>query len=139
MDLIFAREIHCSWPAKACSRTRLRRSDSPLLCTAFRDSVLCIGEYRTPSPPRRLKAIYPRHSTEIENAGLGGAHGVFRKTLNGIKKGGYLLTRGELNPASTGSQHAFSPIRKPPWAVWRSRGMKTYGATSRSGTRSARR
>jgi DNA-binding IclR family transcriptional regulator len=79
---------------------------SSLLLTAFRDSVLCIGEYRAPLSPadgfnrgqgrpffqeagpkvilahlphHRLKAIYPRNSTEIENVGLGGTWSVFRK------------------------------------------------------------
>jgi DNA-binding IclR family transcriptional regulator len=102
---------------------------SALLLTAFRDSVLCIGEHRAPQSPEnrfsrgqrrpmfqgagskvilahlphhRLKAIYPRHSTEIENAGLGSTWSVFRKTLGEIKKDGYLLTKGEFNPGVYG-------------------------------------
>ncbi|MDR7161992.1 IclR family transcriptional regulator [Arthrobacter sp. BE255] len=102
---------------------------SALLCTAFRDSVLCIGEARAPLSPanrfsrgqrrplfqgavskvilaylphHRLKAIYPRHSTEIEDAGLGSTWSVFRKTLGEIKKDGYLLTKGEFNPGVYG-------------------------------------
>lgn len=102
---------------------------SALLCTAFRDSVLCIGEARAPQSPanrfsrgqrrplfqgavskvilahlphHRLKAIYARHSTEIEDAGLGSTWSVFRKTLGEIKKDGYLLTMGEFNPGVTG-------------------------------------
>jgi DNA-binding IclR family transcriptional regulator len=98
---------------------------SATLCTAFRDSVLCVAEYRAPNSPanrfsrgqrrplfkgsvskvilaylphHRLKAIYPRHSTEIENAGLGSTWSEFRKTLTRIKKDGYLLTMGEFNP-----------------------------------------
>lgn len=102
---------------------------SALVLTAFRDSVLCIGEYRAPLSPanrfnrgerrplfqgagskvilahlphHRLKAIYTRHRTEIENAGLGGTWSIFRKTLGAIKKDGYLLTRGEFNPGVYG-------------------------------------
>jgi DNA-binding IclR family transcriptional regulator len=102
---------------------------SALLCTAFRDSVLCIGEARAPQSPanrfsrgqrrplfqgavskvilaylphHRLKAIYPRHRAEIENAGLGSTWSVFRKTLGEIKKDGYLLTKGEFNPGVYG-------------------------------------
>lgn len=102
---------------------------SALLCTAFRDSVLCIGECRAPQSPEnrfsrgqrrpmfqgavskvilahlphhRLKAIYPRYSAEIENAGLGSTWSVFRKTLGEIKKDGYILTMGEFNPGVYG-------------------------------------
>ena len=102
---------------------------SALLLTAFRDSVLCIGECRAPTSPanrfsrgqrrpmfqgagskvmlahlphHRLKAIYPRHLEEIERAGLGTTWSEFRKTLGEIKKNGYLLTRGEFNPGVYG-------------------------------------
>ncbi|MFC8521506.1 IclR family transcriptional regulator [Pseudarthrobacter sp. NPDC057230] len=102
---------------------------SATLCTAFRDSVLCIGEYRAPTSPEnrfsrgqrrpwfqgavskvilaylphhRLKAIYPRHSREIEEAGLGSTWSEFRKSLGEIKKDGYLLTMGEFNPGVYG-------------------------------------
>jgi DNA-binding IclR family transcriptional regulator len=102
---------------------------SALLLTAFRDSVLCIGESRAPTSPanrfsrgqrrpmfqgagskvilahlphHRLKAIYPRHQDEIERTGLGATWGEFRKTLGEIKKDGYLLTRGEFNPGIYG-------------------------------------
>lgn len=49
-------------------------------------------------PHHRLKALYPRHRAEIQAAGLGGTWRVFRKTLGEIKKGGYLLTKGEFDP-----------------------------------------
>lgn len=102
---------------------------SALLLTAFRDSVLCIGECRAPTSPanrfsrgqrrpmfqgagskvilahlphHRLKAIYPRYQEEIEKAGLGNTWAVFRKTLGEIKKNGFLLTRGEFNPGVYG-------------------------------------
>ncbi|MFC9354861.1 IclR family transcriptional regulator [Arthrobacter sp. NPDC057013] len=102
---------------------------SALLLTAFRDSVLCIGESRAPTSPAnkfsrgqrrpmfqgagskvilahlphyRLKALYPRHQDEIERTGLGATWGEFRKTLGEIKKDGYLLTRGEFNPGIYG-------------------------------------
>ncbi|MEU1692019.1 IclR family transcriptional regulator [Streptomyces sp. NPDC005774] len=102
---------------------------SALLCTAFRDSVLCIGECRSPLSPEnrfsrgqrrplfqgaiskvilahfphhRLKAIYARQRKEIENAGLGSTWSTFRKTLGEIKKDGYALTVGEFNPGVYG-------------------------------------
>ncbi|MGC5172762.1 IclR family transcriptional regulator [Microbacterium sp. DT81.1] len=102
---------------------------SALLCTAYRDSVLCIAESRAPDSPanrfsrgqrrplfqgavskvilayfphHRLKSIYPRHEQEIERAGLGGDWAEFRRTLGQIKKDGYLLTRGEFNPGVYG-------------------------------------
>ncbi|MFE5837480.1 IclR family transcriptional regulator [Arthrobacter sp. NPDC056493] len=99
---------------------------SALLCTAYGDSVLCVGEARGPLSPEnrfsrgqrrpllgggsvskvilaylphhRLKAIYPRQRAEIENAGLGSTWSSFRATLGEIKKDGHLLTMGEFNP-----------------------------------------
>ncbi|WP_018763295.1 IclR family transcriptional regulator domain-containing protein, partial [Arthrobacter sp. 135MFCol5.1] len=53
-------------------------------------------------PHHRLKAIYPRYSTEIESAGLGSTWSEFRKSLGEIKKDGYLLTMGEFNPGVYG-------------------------------------
>lgn len=102
---------------------------SATLLTAFRDSVLCIREHRAPLSPEnrfsrgqrrlwfqgagskvilahlphyRLKAIYPRYRTEIEDAGMGGTWDEFRKSLGRIKKDGYLLTKGEFNPGVYG-------------------------------------
>ena len=102
---------------------------SALLCTAYRDSVLCVAEHRAPGGPKvrfsrgqrrplfqgavskvilahlphhRLKAIYPRQREEIEAAGLGGTWGEFRATLGEIKKNGYILTLGEFNPGVRG-------------------------------------
>ncbi|MFJ5698672.1 IclR family transcriptional regulator [Arthrobacter sp. NPDC093139] len=102
---------------------------SALLLTAFRDSVLCVGEYRAPQSPEnrfsrgqrrpmfqgagskvilahlphhRLKAIFPRHCEEIENARLGSTWREFRKILGDIRKDGYLLTKGEFNPGVYG-------------------------------------
>ncbi|MEV6647723.1 IclR family transcriptional regulator [Amycolatopsis sp. NPDC051371] len=102
---------------------------SALLCTAFRDSVLCVGECRAPQSPanrfrrgqrrplfqgaiskiilaylphHRLKAIYPRQRNEIEAAGLGSTWSEFRATLGKMKKDGYALTVGEFNPGVYG-------------------------------------
>ncbi|VVJ21579.1 Transcriptional regulator [Amycolatopsis camponoti] len=102
---------------------------SALLCTAFRDSVLCVGECRAPQSPanrfrrgqrrplfqgaiskiilaylphHRLKAIYPRQRKEIEDAGLGSTWSEFRATLGKMKKDGYSLTVGEFNPGVYG-------------------------------------
>lgn len=102
---------------------------SALLCTAYRESVLCVGEARAPLSPEnrfsrgqrrpmfqgavskvilahlphhRLKAIYPRQRAEIEKAGLGGDWDTFRATLGDIKKNGYILTLGEFNPGVYG-------------------------------------
>jgi DNA-binding IclR family transcriptional regulator len=99
---------------------------SALLCTAYGDSVLCVGEARAPQSPEnrfsrgqrrpllgggsvskvilahlphhRLKALYPRQRTDIEKAGMGSTWSSFRTTLGGIKKDGYLVTMGEFNP-----------------------------------------
>ena len=106
-----------------------RFGHSALLCTAFRDSVLCLRECRAPDSPAnrfsrgqrrsffigaspkvilahlphyRLKAIYPRHRTEIADAGLGSTWSAFRATLGEIKKNGYLSTMGEFNPGVIG-------------------------------------
>jgi DNA-binding IclR family transcriptional regulator len=102
---------------------------SALLCTAYRDSVLCIRECRAPRSPvnrfsrgqrrplfqgavskvilahlphHRLKAIYSRQSKEVENAGLGSTWSAFRASLGKIKRDGYLLTMGEFNPGVYG-------------------------------------
>ena len=102
---------------------------SALLCTAYGDSVLCIGEVRGPLSPanrfsrgqrrplfqgavskvilaylphHRLKAVYARQRDDIERAGLGGTWGEFRAALGEIKKDGYLVTMGEFNPGVYG-------------------------------------
>jgi DNA-binding IclR family transcriptional regulator len=102
---------------------------SAVLCTAYGDSVLCIGEFRAPHSPAnrfvrgqrrslfqgaiskvilaylphyRLKAIYPRQTKEIEQAGLGSTWKEFRTTLGDIKKRGYHVTMGEFNPGVIG-------------------------------------
>ncbi|MDR6436780.1 DNA-binding IclR family transcriptional regulator [Paenarthrobacter nicotinovorans] len=102
-----------------------RIGHSALLCTAYGDAVLCVGEARAPKSPEnrfsrgrrrplfkgsvskvilaylphyRLKAIYARQGQEIGNAGLGGTWKDFRAALGEIKKDGYLLTKGEFNP-----------------------------------------
>jgi DNA-binding IclR family transcriptional regulator len=114
-----------------------RFGHSALLCTAFRDSVLCVGECRAPDSPAnrfsrgqrrsffigaspkvilahlphyRLKAIYPRHRTEIADAGLGSTWSAFRATLGEIKKNGYHLTVGEINPGVIG---VAAPVLSP--------------------------
>lgn len=106
-----------------------RIGHSATLCTAYRDSVLCIGECRAPDSPAnrflrgqrrslfqgavskvilaylphyRLKAIYPRQRVEVENARLGSTWKEFRATLGEIKKKGYHLTMGEFNPGVYG-------------------------------------
>lgn len=102
---------------------------SALLCTAFRESVLCIGEYRAPSSPTnrfrrgqrrplfqgavskvilahlphyRLKAIYAQHEQAIADAGLGRDWAEFRAALGTIKRDGHLVTLGEFNPGVYG-------------------------------------
>lgn len=102
---------------------------SALLCTAFRDSVLCIREHRAPLSPEnrfcrgqrrplfqgavskvilayfphhRLKSLYSKCQTQIQQAGLGDSWESFRSTLSKIKKDGYLITKGEFNPGVYG-------------------------------------
>lgn len=103
---------------------------SALLCTSFRDAVLCVAEHRAPNNPRerfvrgqrrplyqgavskvilaylphyRLKALYARQSEEIRKAGLGATWGEFRSALGEIKKNGYIITMGEFNPGVSGA------------------------------------
>lgn len=98
---------------------------SALLCTAYRDAVLCIRESRAPQSPEnrfsrgqrrplfkgavskvilahlphhRLKSVYAAQSDQIRDAGLGSEWGEFRKALGKIKRDGYILTMGEFNP-----------------------------------------
>ena len=100
---------------------------SALLCTAYHDTVLCIGEARGPLSPEnrfsrgqrrplfqgavskvilaylphhRLRSIYPRQKEEIEKSGLGGNWKDFRASLGMIKKDGYAVTSGEFNPGA---------------------------------------
>ena len=102
---------------------------SALLCTAFRDSVLCIREHRAPLSPEnqfrrgqrrplfqgavskvilayfphhRLKSLYSCAQPDIQRAGLGDTWEEFRSTLSKIKKDGYLITKGEFNPGVYG-------------------------------------
>jgi DNA-binding IclR family transcriptional regulator len=102
---------------------------SALLCTAYRESVLCIGEVRAPLNPanrfsraqrrpllqgaiskvvlahllhHRLKAIYGRQRPEIERAGLGSEWSELRAALSKFKKNGYAVTKGEFNPGVYG-------------------------------------
>lgn len=102
---------------------------SALLCTAFRDSVLCIREHRAPLSPEnrfcrgqrrplfqgavskvilayfphhRLKSLYSRNQSDIERAGLGSTWEAFRSGLSKIKKDGHIITVGEFNPGVIG-------------------------------------
>lgn len=102
---------------------------SALLCTVFKDSVLCIKEHRAPLSPKnrflrgqrrslfqgatskvilahlpyhRLKAIFSKYQPEIANANLGNNWDEFRSGLTQIKKEGFILTKGEFNPSVYG-------------------------------------
>ena len=124
-----------------------RIGHSALLCTAFGDSVLCVGEVRAPDSPanrfsrgqrrplfqgaiskvilahlphHRLKAIYPRQHLEIENAGLGSTWGEFRANLGKIKRAGFALTYGEFNPGVYG---VAAPILTNQRTAWSSVGV----------------
>ena len=139
-----------------------RIGHSALLCTAYGDSVLCVGECRAPDSPanrfsrgqrrplfqgaiskvilahlphHRLKAIYARQRAEIESAGLGSTWSDFRANLGKIKKAGYALTYGEFNPGVYG---VAAPILTDQKTAWSSVGVawdKRHGATSTSSTR----
>jgi DNA-binding IclR family transcriptional regulator len=98
---------------------------SALICTSYRDAVLCIAEQRGPLSPsnrfsrgqrrplfqgavskvilahlphHRLKALFAQHEGEIERASLGSTWSEFRASLAEIRKDGYALTTGEFNP-----------------------------------------
>jgi DNA-binding IclR family transcriptional regulator len=124
-----------------------RIGHSALLCTAFGDSVLCVGECRAPDSPanrfsrgqrrplfqgaiskvilahlphHRLKAIYPRQHVEIENAGLGSTWSDFRANLGKIKRAGFAVTYGEFNPGVYG---VAAPIFTNQRTAWSSVGV----------------
>ena len=124
-----------------------RIGHSALLCTAYGDSVLCVGECRAPDSPanrfsrgqrrplfqgaiskvilahlphHRLKAIYARQGAEIESAGLGSTWSDFRANLGKIKKAGYALTYGEFNPGVYG---VAAPILTDQRTAWSSVGV----------------
>lgn len=124
-----------------------RIGHSALLCTAYGDSVLCVGECRAPDSPanrfsrgqrrplfqgaiskvilahlphHRLKAIYARQRAEIESAGLGSTWSDFRANLGKIKKAGYALTYGEFNPGVYG---VAAPILTDQRTAWSSVGV----------------
>lgn len=102
---------------------------SALLCALFSGSVLCIREELTPdSPPNiftrgqrrplfqgaaskiilpylrphQLRSLHAKHAKTIATSGLGSDWASFRGTLAGIRRDGYLLTIGELNPGVIG-------------------------------------
>lgn len=110
---------------------------SATLCTSYGDAVLCIAEFRASRSPAnrfrrgerrslfqgavskvilahlphyRLKSIYPRHFDEIEKAGLGTSWNEFQATLSTIRKRGYHVTVGEVNPGVIG---VAAPILTP--------------------------
>ena len=102
---------------------------SALMCSLFRDSVLCIREELTSnSPPNiftrgqrrplfqgaaskiilpylrshQLRSLYAKHSKTIATCGLGPDWVSFRATLAKIRRDGYVMTAGEFNPGVIG-------------------------------------
>lgn len=102
---------------------------SALLCMLYRNSVLCIKEHLAPLSPEnmfsrgqrrplfkgavskvilanlsshQLRSIYGRSKESIEEAGLGTSWTEFREGLAKIRKDGYAITKGEINPGVYG-------------------------------------
>jgi DNA-binding IclR family transcriptional regulator len=102
---------------------------SVLLCALYSDSVMCIRDelaegspanlftrgQRRPLfagavskvilpylPPHRLRSIYKDHQRAIALAGLGTDWQCFRDKLAAIRRDGYIISHGELNPGVFG-------------------------------------
>ncbi|RQU32809.1 HTH domain-containing protein [Burkholderia cenocepacia] len=101
-----------------------------LLCRPAADCVLCIHQVLTPGPQepvsyergrpmplffgatskvilahqstRSIKALYERHASEIEQAGLGASLEALRSTLSVWRKSGYVVTHADIDPGRTG-------------------------------------
>lgn len=102
---------------------------SAILCMLFRNSVLCVREHLAPFSPEnmfsrgqrrplfrgamskailahlpnhRLRSIFDRSPTLVQEAGLGSSWAEFRNALSKIRKDGYAFTHGEFNPGIVG-------------------------------------
>lgn len=102
---------------------------SALLCMLFRNSVLCIREYRAPLSPEnifsrgqrrslfrgamskvilaylpnhRLRSIYLRNRETVSEANLGHTWDEFRDKLAKIRKEGHVISHGEFHPGIAG-------------------------------------
>jgi len=106
------------------------QSGAVLLCRLYQDKVMCIHEERAgdaaialsyerglPMPmfrgaaskailaslaPRQMRRIFDRFAPAIAEAGLGGDWPSFREGLAPIRKQGYCVVQGELDPGVTG-------------------------------------
>ena len=105
------------------------RGQIVLLCSLFRDEVLCVHQigkdkalalsyargrpmplFRGATskvilgwlPERRLTRLYLDHQEEIRKAGLGRTHGEFLTSLKAIQRQGYALSRGEVDAGVVG-------------------------------------
>lgn len=101
-----------------------------LLCGCYGENVLCMRQVFTAGPPplvsyergrpmplfagatskvilahqpvRRLRGLYDAHVDEAAAAGLGSTFGAFRAALAQIRKAGYAITKGEVDPGRAG-------------------------------------
>lgn len=105
------------------------RGQVVLLCSLFRDEVLCVHQLSSDKalgvsysrgrpmplfrgatskvilawlPERRLTKLYLDHQEAIRKAGLGGTHDEFLASLKAIRREGYVLSRGEVDPGVVG-------------------------------------
>jgi DNA-binding IclR family transcriptional regulator len=101
-----------------------------LLCRSFGDTVLCVHQVLGPGPPGRvsyergrpiplfrggaskailanmptriLKRLYQQHAEEIATSGLGDSFVHFKGALAQLRKAGFVVSRGELDPGRVG-------------------------------------
>ncbi|HXD43246.1 MAG TPA: IclR family transcriptional regulator [Ramlibacter sp.] len=105
------------------------RGQVVLLCSLFRDEVLCVHQigrdkalglsyargrpmplFRGATskvilswlPERRLTRLYVDHQDEIRKAGLGRTHDEYLASLKALRREGYALTRGDVDPGVVG-------------------------------------
>ena len=105
------------------------RGQVVLLCSLFRDEVLCVHQigrdkalglsyargrpmplFRGATskvilswlPERRLTRLYLDHQEEIRKGGLGRTHDEYMASLKALRREGYALTRGDVDPGVVG-------------------------------------
>lgn len=102
---------------------------SALLCTLYKDSVMCVRDERVENsptmlfsrgqrrpllsgaaskiilpylPPHQMKNIFTKNKKAIATAALGSDWATFRSNLSAMRRKGYAITVGEFNPLVVG-------------------------------------
>ncbi len=109
---------------------RAAEGSALLLCRLFHDRVMCVHQVlgRGPQqpvsyergrlmplfrgatskiilahlPPRTLKSLFEQSGEEVEAAGFGRSWDEFRSALAAIRRAGFVVTRGEIDPGRVG-------------------------------------